>query len=121
MQMNLDFTPPRVAMFRQALNDSPLVLLGGIEIRAIERMSFMVAPLVGQLRILQAPALQPAFLLVVGSTCLSVFRHNSGLEVVGEANNHVDQTAWHATCETLPEVGRQPAEAVRDLPIRASA
>jgi hypothetical protein len=62
VQVNFNLSPPRVAMIRQHLDQSPVVLFGGVKVGVNERMAVIVPPAVDQLRIFLAPALQPRLL-----------------------------------------------------------
>src|SRR2546428_102237 len=108
MQMNLDLAPACVTVVGQPFDQGLVVLLGGIKIRVTKRAAFIIAPWVNQPRILPAPILEAAFLLVVGSSSRSVLRHNPWLEVVSQYKDQMHYAARKASNEPLPSIIRKP-------------
>jgi hypothetical protein len=65
MEVDLDFTPTRAAMLRQATHQSSIVLLGRIKIGMSKRKTVLVMPPADSSRVVAAPALEPVFLFIV--------------------------------------------------------
>ena len=82
MQMNLNLSPPRLAVLRKALYQAMVILFSGIKICVDEWMAIAIAPCVGQPRILLAPELKPALLLLIRGAQHPIFRNNRRLEMV---------------------------------------
>jgi hypothetical protein len=112
MQVNLNFPPARAAMLCQAFDVAPVILLRGIKIGMLERMTIAVAPAIGQLGVFPAPALQAAFLFVVGGPGASVFGHNRRFKMIRQRENKMNRHIRRTPGKSLPGIGRQPARSV---------
>jgi hypothetical protein len=56
MQLNFNFTPTCVTMFRQTVNQSFIVFLSRIKICVPQGLAFVVSPSVNRSRILSTPS-----------------------------------------------------------------
>ena len=65
MQVNLDFTPSRVAMFCETIDESLVIFLRRIKIRVTQRLAFIIPPGAYSQGIFAAPICQTAFLFAV--------------------------------------------------------
>ena len=111
VQVDFDLTPAGVAVFRQAVDEHLVVLLGRVEVGVPQRIPVGIAPRRHRLRVGAAPALQAALLLLrtrVGRGCLG---HDRRLEVVGQRDDEIDlANPRRAAHEPLADVRRKPAE-----------
>src|SRR6266849_10484136 len=80
VQMDLDFSPASVAVIGEHLEQSLVVLLGGIEIGVDKRAAVVVSPAVDYFGIFAHPRFQAAFLLGARYALLAVFGIDGRLE-----------------------------------------
>src|SRR5262245_65469377 len=76
MKMNLDLSPPFLAMLRETGDEADVILLRRGEVRVTKRSTFAVAVAVGHLRVLAAPALQSSLLFVARREYISAIQRS---------------------------------------------
>ncbi len=107
-------------MFGKPGNQSAVILFGRIKICVDKRPPIVVAPLVDDLRIFAAPALDPALLFAVRGPSVSVTRHNSGFKMIGKGEDEMNFSVRKPAREPLPAVrGEHPqpvSEFLADFP-----
>ena len=65
MQVNLNFTPPRLTMLSQTGHQPTIILFCGVKISMHKRAPLAVAPIIGCARVCATPGLNPALLFII--------------------------------------------------------
>ncbi len=117
VEMDLHLAPPVVTVLGQAVDQRLVKLLRRIEIRVAEREAVTVPVGVGHLRVLAAPPLQPALLLVQVGMAAGHAGHDRRLEVIGERDDQMlrPRLPEPAPHELLASVRGKPAQARQSL------
>src|SRR5208282_3487747 len=84
MQVDLDFSPTGVAVRSEHLEQSLVVLLGGVEVGVDERTAIVVAPAVDRFGVFARPPFQTALLFGARCALLAVLWNDGRFEVVGQ-------------------------------------
>jgi hypothetical protein len=93
MQVNADFAPTLLAMFRKPVDQKRVELLSRIEIRMLQGISITIRPLSHQGRILLAPSFNPLLLNISRCSLCSIAWNNGRLEVICKCNDQVHTPA----------------------------
>ena len=115
MQMDFNLTPTRVAMIRQTFEMATIILFGRIKIRVRQGSPVAVAPRFYSFRILATPTLEPSFLLIVGSTRLSIPRHNRRFKVIRKSEDKMNFLPRQSARQPLPNIGWTYSQSVSEF------
>src|ERR1700757_2821278 len=109
MQMNFKLAPTFMAVRRQAVDQSPLILLRGKKISVNEGAPFLVAPRTRYPGIFKTPPLNPARLLGKESASPPIFGHNGWFKMIRESEDQMHHAARSRPGQPLPGVTWKPA------------
>ena len=91
VQVDLDFSPTGVAVVGKQVEQTLVVLLGGIKISVDERAAIVVTPGIDDLGILARPPFHAALLLGTRDAFLAICGIDGRLEVIGESKDDVNR------------------------------
>src|ERR1017187_10419146 len=109
MQVNFKFSPPSVAVLGEAVHQTSVVLLRGIEVGVYKGPPFMVAPTIDRSGVFRAPLFHPAVLLGEWGAGPPVFWHNRRLKMIGKSEDEMHHATLGGAGKPLPGITRQPA------------
>src|ERR1700675_1337842 len=93
VQMDLDFSPASMAVIGEHLEQSLVVLLGGIEGGGDKRAAVVVSRAVDYFGIFACPRFQAALLLGARYALLAVFGIDGRFEMIGQGKDQMHGTA----------------------------
>jgi hypothetical protein len=116
VELSFDLAPPGPTVLHQAVDQSLVVLLRGVEVGVLERKPLLIPPAIRHARILPAPVFEPLDLDNSIGMLAGRSREDGRLEVVGQSEDEVDGTGRRGpAAKPLPRICWKPLEAMPSL------
>src|SRR5262249_12001505 len=115
VKVNLDLSPPRMAVGRERLEQALIILLRREEVGVKERPTIMISPRINKFRILAAPPFKAALLFITTDLGCAAKSVNGRLKVIRQSQNKVNRPIRNAARESLPPIGGQDSRDIGNL------